>query len=906
MPAVPSTSPATGNPTTSSYIHTLDCNFVDNAGRTLLLRGVNLSGSSKAPVDRPSYLLEDFWETAQDGRESFIGRPLNLEDGSADVHLARLSGWGFNMLRFPITWEALEHEGPGKYDYEFMDYTIRVLRKCREYGFKVFLDPHQDTWSRFSGGSGAPYWTLVACGIEPRHSTATQAAIIHCEYPLAHEPEPAKLPAMIWSTNYGRLLSQTMFTLFFAGKDFAPKCILDGKNIQDYLQDHYIEAMGQLADRIKVTASDLLDDCVIGWDSMNEPFEGLCGWDDLNVNPTSQGSTLRKGTHPTPAESFRLGMGQVQTVENWTFGMFGPSRNGSVTIDPKGFKIWADPGIEPQDGAHPKWGWRRSTEWELGKCIWAQHGVWDIETGFVMRPDYFRYIPQETLSAENPETSVEFVADYWRPHWQLFCDRIRRAHPESIMFIQPPVFAPPPPLDESYLKGRCVYSAHYYDGLTLITRHWNWFNADALGVLRGKYSSPLQAVKIGESAIRKSLQEQLGMLKADSNIVGPYPTLIGEIGTPFDMDDKRSYGWTDGGKYEGDYSRQERALDASLNGADGINGLSYTIWTYCPDSCHDWGDGWNMEDLSLWSEDDLGVTGGGVLRALYADNRNDSSTTMYRASGDDLKASLHKKNAPSLNPKGKAPSSVSLATLSGPEVTGMLSRWRENPYDFLTDGARAFRAFTRPFPRKIVGYPKNIQFDIRKAYFKAVITVRSEDRLKPGGVDEEDPSTEIYVPLVHFAHSRLLPSTSSPTRSQRDRKDEGPVCPLETETSATNGIQSRNASTINFDNIILESSTSENSSGSASPTVATPSLSWHGLMEDPDLLDLDVKVSSGRWSVQGQTLKWWYEVPPAGEPEREYTIELRRAGGTIKAQQEEMRSWMERLCPPSEDGCHVM
>ena len=25
----------------------------------------------------------------------------------------------------------------GKYAYEFMDYTVEVLRKCKEYGFKV-------------------------------------------------------------------------------------------------------------------------------------------------------------------------------------------------------------------------------------------------------------------------------------------------------------------------------------------------------------------------------------------------------------------------------------------------------------------------------------------------------------------------------------------------------------------------------------------------------------------------------------------------------------------------------------------------------------------------------------------------------------------------------------------------
>ncbi|KAJ7021048.1 glycoside hydrolase family 5 protein [Mycena alexandri] len=890
MPAVPTTSPATGNPTGHHFIHTTDCNFVDNAGRTLLLRGVNFSGSSKAPVDRPSYILDGFWETAAAGGESFIGRPLNIDDGSADVHLARLSGWGFNMLRFPVTWEALEHEGPGKYDYAFMDYTVRVLRKCKEYGFRVYMDPHQDIWSRFSGGSGAPFWTLAACGINPRNFTATQAAIVHCEYPLAHAPDPASLPAMIWSTNYGRLLSQTLFTLFFAGRDYAPRCMIDGKNIQTYLQSHYIEAMGQLADRIR-SAGDLLDDCVIGWDSMNEPFEGLCGWADLAANPPAQGSTLKKGTYPTPAQGMRLGMGQPQTVENWTFGAFGPARDGSVTIDPKGRTIWAPPEDEP-DRIHPLYGWKRASSWTLGTCIWAQHGVWDVETGFLMLPQYFRMLP----GADAP---AEFIEDFWKPHFTAFARRIRASHPEAILFVQPPVFARPPTLEDDILAGRGAYSGHYYDGLTLITRHWNWFNADALGLLRGKYSTTLQAVKIGTAAIRKSLQEQLGMLKGDALTLGAFPTIIGEIGTPFDMDSKRSYYGDKNGRGVGDYSQQEKALDASLNGADGPNAVNYTVWTYCPDSTHQWGDGWNMEDLSLWSADDMNTP----QSPLYSLNSRGRDTT---PTVNGSEAGLLKKSfAATATVMTAVNSTVSLPTRTGAEAAG----WRANPYDFLTDGARAVRAFCRPWPVKLVGTTRDMAFDIAKAHFKLVVCVRAQDRLRPGAVVEDDPATEIFVPLVHFAGERLLVGG----HRLRQSGDGESISSLEEDQRqhmrSASGRTSTNASTINLGTVLpvlpaMEQDMTASTSSSVSTQVAGPDLRVTA-EKGRELVDVDVTVSTGRWTVEGQTLRWWYDVPAAGEPDREYTIEIRRRGGVIVAKHAEGESgWIEGLCPT--ESCNIM
>lgn len=87
----------------------------------------------------PSHVRDGFFD---DVNISFVGRPFPLDE--ADEHFGRLRRWGFNFVRFNVAWEALEHEGPGKYDYDYMDYIVKILKKAKLYGFRVFIDPHQD------------------------------------------------------------------------------------------------------------------------------------------------------------------------------------------------------------------------------------------------------------------------------------------------------------------------------------------------------------------------------------------------------------------------------------------------------------------------------------------------------------------------------------------------------------------------------------------------------------------------------------------------------------------------------------------------------------------------------------------------------------------------------------------
>jgi hypothetical protein len=512
--------------------------FKDNEGRTLILRGVNLGGSSKVPLqpNGATHIREGFY----DHRDvSFVGRPFPLEE--ADEHFARLRSWGLAFLRFLVAWEAVEHAGPGIYDEAYLDYIYEVARKAGENGIHLFVDPHQDAWGRMSGGDGAPGWTFEAIGMDVSRFPETGAAIVH-----AIHGDP--FPQMIWPTNYTKLAAATMFSLFFGGNDFAPQTKVGGESVQEFLQRHYIDAIKQVALRLKGLSN------VVGYDTMNEPSPGFIGWPDL----TALDGLLRLGESPTPFQAMALGAGFPQEVEIWTARLTGFRRRGRQMVNRGGVRAW-------QAGCD---------------CIWRENGVWDVGGDGqprLLRPHHF---------AQVGSRAVHFGNDYLLPFLQRYAREIRTADPEAILFFETPPRQRLLQWDLDKVPD-AVHAAHWYDGFTVFTkRFFPFLGADFDG----------DRFVMGKRRVFQSFVEQLARVKAESaQQMGGVPSFIGEFGIPFDLQGKRAY-------KTGDFSRQIQAMDRSFRALE-ANLLSGTLWNYTTDNDNRWGDQWNDEDFSIFSRD---------------------------------------------------------------------------------------------------------------------------------------------------------------------------------------------------------------------------------------------------------------------------------------------------------------
>lgn len=118
-------------------------NLRDAEGRVVVLRGMNV------------HIAGIFDVTFDDGRAPREPLPDFVAADAADMR-AR----GFNLLRLPINWSALEPR-PGQFSTAYLDRVAAIVDLCRAQGIEVLIDLHQDGWSKEICEDGAPLWAIV-------------------------------------------------------------------------------------------------------------------------------------------------------------------------------------------------------------------------------------------------------------------------------------------------------------------------------------------------------------------------------------------------------------------------------------------------------------------------------------------------------------------------------------------------------------------------------------------------------------------------------------------------------------------------------------------------------------------------------------------------------------------------
>jgi endoglycosylceramidase len=179
----------------------------------------------------------------------------------------RFKNWGFNCIRLGVIWDGVEPE-PGKYDEKYLDKIQEQVSWAAQNGLYVMLDMHQDLFSReFS--DGAPKWATLTDGLP--HATG-----------------------FIWSDSYfmsGAV--QRAFDNFWANKPVS-----DGVGVQD----HYAKMWQHVAKRFAG------NNTVIGYDIMNEPFNGTQGTMILQVILTEYAKIYAEETGKILSEQEVMGI----------------------------------------------------------------------------------------------------------------------------------------------------------------------------------------------------------------------------------------------------------------------------------------------------------------------------------------------------------------------------------------------------------------------------------------------------------------------------------------------------------------------------------------------------------------------------------------------------------------------
>jgi hypothetical protein len=393
---------------------------------------------------------------------------------------------------------------------------------------------------------------METLGMDLEKLDMTGAAITRQRYGEFHKsrkyPDGEPFPRMIWPSNYNRYAAATMFSLFFGGKTYAPDLRIEGENVQDWLQDRFIAAFRHCYRRLKNCGA------VAGWGILNEPHYGFIGCKDLE----RADCMMPVGPQPSPWDSIRAAAGY--TTEVPVYQAIGRRGSKREVFNPGAVSLFRD-GFD---------------------CPWKRAGIWTDEGNAprLLRPDHFAMFEGRPAA---------FVEDFLKPFTLRFIEKMKEVDEHIFFFIEGLPSGTKASAHPSWKKSdppNAIHAFHWYDGFALFTKSFKpWFTVspdDAKLILGRK-----KAAAFFTGSLAKGVEWS-------RRHMGGIPCLLGEFGLAFDMNRRR-------GIITGVYSPHEEALSMYYDAVD-ANLLHSTIWNYTADNTGKYGDGWNDEDLSIFSE----------------------------------------------------------------------------------------------------------------------------------------------------------------------------------------------------------------------------------------------------------------------------------------------------------------
>ncbi|MCB1309052.1 MAG: hypothetical protein KDK30_12760, partial [Leptospiraceae bacterium] len=346
-------------------------------------------------------------------------------------------------------------------------------------------------------------------------------------------------------------------------------------------QCHYLGCLREVARRVQEQTH------VMGFDSLNEPSRGWIGL-DINDNRTADKAERMPGPAIAPIDGLLMAQGRTVTVPEvkLSYLRLGLVPSGTRVLNANRVTIWHSPERDP----------------------FLQRGAYSLEANGAYRvhmPDLFQKKSDGSpldFDSDCMRVLFERVARVMRMHnkdWMLFAEK----EPHATL-LNPEL----PPAPE-----QTVNAGHWYDVTVLFLKKFPYpFGFDGIS---GKPA-------LGANGIRKSYIRQLSAFQ-QASVKQQQPALLGEFGIPFDLDNGRAYKAAAHKQKDGRaWRKHSRALGLMYDAID-HHLLHSTLWNYTASNRNDAriGDGWNQEDLSIYSADQKhGVFGSNAGVSFHPDN----------------------------------------------------------------------------------------------------------------------------------------------------------------------------------------------------------------------------------------------------------------------------------------------